>query len=553
MSSAGPMAQDAAEREVPFLIVGAGAAGLQLAYFLQRSGTPHLVLEAEAKVGAFWQRYPRSGRLISFNRVHSIYDDPEIRLRWDWNSLLTEGYEALFCDYSTSLYPHVSEMSRYLRDFARRYELNVRFSSRVTRISRREDGTFTVEVEDGAVLTCRYLVVASGMGNPYRPPIPGIEHAEGYESIDLDAREFTGQRVLILGKGNSAFEVADAILDTAAIVHMVSPHSVRFAWATRHPGHVRGHYTRILDSYQLKLLNGLLDAEVIEIVPRQGRFDVSVAYVHADDERETLCYDRVVRCTGFRFDTGMFDESCRPLFDHTGRLPAMTSDWQSVNVPNLFFAGTLMQARDFMRASSAFVDGFRYNVRTLHALLLARWSGRPLPATRLDSTPAALAEATIARVSRSSGLWAQFGFLADVLVVEDGHALHYQELPRDYVFDSDLGSRDHYYTITFEWGTWQGDVFAIDRHPDHRTAYTNVFLHPIVRRYRGRHLVEEHHVLEDLLGMYSWEGESGFALQRSRRDMKRYHKEEHDLPLRAFFTRQLAAPIAAATGEVPAD
>lgn len=526
--------------EFPFVIIGAGPGGLQLAYQLQRSGHAYVVLESEEGAGCFFERYPRSRQLISFNRVHSIYSDPEIELRWDWNSLLTDGYEALFRDYSRRLYPHADEMVRYLRDFARNYQLHVRFKTRVAHVSRDASGAFRIEAEDGTAYACPWLVVATGIGTPYVPPIPGIEHAEGYETVSVEPEDFAGQRVLVIGKGNSAFEVADAMLDSAALVHLASPRSIRFAWDTRHPGHVRGHVTRILDTYQLKLLNGLLDAEILEIVPENGKFLVSVSYVHADGELETFCYDRVVRCTGFRFDAGIFDESCRPSLDETGRLPGMTSGWESVNVPNLFFAGTLMQARDLRRASSAFIDGFRYNIRTLHALLVSRASGRPLEGRQLSATPDVLTEAVLARVSRSSGLWAQFGFLNDVLVVEGRRATLFRELPRDYVFDGALGSADHYYTISLEWGSWRGDVFAIDRHPSHETAYTNVFLHPIVRRYRRRDLVAEHHILEDLLGMYRYEGESGFVRSRSRRDMERYHREEHYLPLRVFFEAQLA-------------
>jgi hypothetical protein len=137
-----------------------------------------------------------------------------------------------------------------------------------------------------------------------------------------------------------------------------------------------------------------------------------------------------------------------------------------------------------------------------------------------------------------------------VLVVEADQALYFDELPRDYVFDSDLGSCDHYYTVSLEWGSWQGDAFAIDRHPSHATAHTNVFLHPIVRRHRQSEVLAEHHVLEDLLGMYDAEGESGFVRSRSGRDIRHYHLEEHDLPLRAFFASQLsdeAPPMRAET------
>jgi hypothetical protein len=33
---------------------------------------------------------------------------------------------------------------------------------------------------------------------------------------------------------------------------------------------------------------------------------------HADDERDTLIYESVLRCTGFRISTDIFDASCQP-------------------------------------------------------------------------------------------------------------------------------------------------------------------------------------------------------------------------------------------------
>jgi thioredoxin reductase len=525
--------------ELDFVILGAGAAGLQLAYFLKRAGHSHVVLEGDAEVGAFWRRYPRSRELISFNRVSSIYDDPELLMRWDWNSLLTDGYEHLFRDYSRRLYPTADEMVRYLQAFASRYAIDIRYGTVVTRVSRDGDG-FLLRAEDGTVHRGRRLIVATGVRRPYVPDIPGIELAEGYETVALDPEEFRDQRVLVIGKGNAAFEVVNAIVDTVALVHAASPHPVKMAWRTRHPGNVRANYVRILDTYQLKLLNGVLDCHVQDISREGSGFAVRVSYVHADGEEETLHYDRVIRCTGFRFDDAIFDESCLPAIDPvTGRLPAQTSCWESTNVPDMFFVGTLMQVRDFRKASTPFVDGFRYNIRTLFRMLCQGDAERVPAGRELPADAAALTDAITARVSSSAGLWAQFGYLCDAVVLRGSTATYHEELPRDFVLERARDRHEHVFTVNFEWGPWDGDVFAIDRHPSHATAHTNVFLHPVVRHYRCGELHGEHHVLEDLLGMYRGDGESGFVSRRSGRDMRSYHAEEHEAPLREFFERHL--------------
>lgn len=534
--------------ELDYLIVGAGPAGLQLAYFLSAGKRSHLILERAAGPGAFFERFPRSRSLISFNKKHSLYTDPELQLRWDWNSLLTHDYEFPFTGFSERLYPKAEELLRYLREFAERYGLAVRYNTSVRRVSREPSGRFVVEDEQGGRYAARCLVIATGASREYVPPIPGIEHAEGYGSVSMRPDDFEGQRVLVIGKGNSAFEFAEHILDAAKLVHLASQRSIRMAWKTRHAGDLRAHYTRLLDAYQLKMLHGVLDCTVEGIERRPGgQLAVTVAYTHAQGERECIIYDRVVRATGFRFDASIFDESARPSLVIDGRFPDMTSAWESANVPGMYFAGTLMQARDFRKAATPFIDGFRYNVRTLYHLLEHRYHGRHLPYERVRLDAHALARAVEGRICRSSALWAQFGYLCDAVVVDEeaGAAEYFFELPVDYVRESDMGRSSHYYTVTFEWGRWDGDVFNIERHPAHERAREGAFLHPVVRRFSGGRLVSEHHVLEDLLGMYSAAGETGTMESRGGRDMDTYHAQEHEGPLRRYFEEQLGARRAA--------
>jgi cation diffusion facilitator CzcD-associated flavoprotein CzcO len=83
-----------------YIIVGAGPAGLQLGYFLQRSGRDYLILEAGDVPGKFFEHYPRHRKLISANKVYTGYSDSVRNLRWDWNSLVSEDDTLLFKHYS---------------------------------------------------------------------------------------------------------------------------------------------------------------------------------------------------------------------------------------------------------------------------------------------------------------------------------------------------------------------------------------------------------------------------------------------------------------------
>ena len=463
-------------------------------------------------------------------------------MRWDWNSLLTDNYEFTFPQFSDRLYPRAEELLRYFRGFSEKYKLAIKYNTRVNSVTRGPSGQFVVTDDKGRQYLTRRLVIATGTSQPYVPRISGIELAEGYENVSMRRSDFKDQRVLLIGKGNSGFEIAESVLDWCKLVHLASPTPVRMAWKTRHAGDLRAHYTRLMDAYQLKMLHGVLDCTVESIEKRaDGKFVVTVIYSHAEGERERIVYDRVVRATGFKFDDSIFVDGTRPLLVMDNRFPNMTSGWESTNVPDMFFAGTLMQMRDFRKAASPFIDGFRYNVRTLYHLLEHRYYGQPLPGEDLPLDAESVSRAILGRICRNSALWAQFGYLCDAIRIDDRtqRAMYFFELPLDYVHDSEIGRSTHYYTITFEWGRWDGDVFNITRHPVHERAEAGAFLHPIVRRFCGGRMVSQHHLLEDLLGMYCSVGETGTIETRSNRDMRRYHLEEHELPLRQFFENQL--------------
>lgn len=516
-----------------YLIIGAGPAGLQLGYLLGRAGRDYQIFEAGAGPGSFFETYPRHRQLISINKVHTGSSDPELNLRTDWNSLLCDDPRLRFARYSERYFPRAEDLLRYLRDFADEHRLNVRYQTRVAQISKQ--GTFRVTDENGGQHEAKRLIVATGVGRAYVPPIPGIETAEFYGSVSTDPKDFVDQRVLIIGKGNSAFETADNLIETAAVIHVAGPAAVRMAWRTHYVGHLRAVNNNLLDTYQLKSQNALLDGSIERIERRGDGYFVSVSFVRAHGIVKTYRYDRVIVCTGFRFDASIFDETCRPELVHKDRFPAQTSAWEATNVPDLYFAGTLMQVRDFKQSTSGFIHGFRYGVRALHRILEQRYHREPWPYRRLSAEPEALMAAVIERVNRTSALWQLFGFLADLIVVtRDGGARYYEEIPLDYVHDSEFGSAESYFSVTLEYGPDHDrhDPFdpGVERiaESDAERAALGRYLHPVLRHFAKGKLVAEHHVTENL--------ENEWTSPVTHRD-----------PLAAFFARQRLARAPSAT------
>ncbi|MGA4726157.1 NAD(P)-binding domain-containing protein [Micromonospora taraxaci] len=481
------------------LIIGAGPAGLQLAALLERDGHDYVVLEGGPRPGTFFETYPRHRQLISINKVWTGSDDPEFNLRSDWNSLLTDDPALLFKNYSTRYFPAADDLVRYLADFAR--GLRVRYDTRVTSVSKTGD-VFTVRAGDDS-WTARRVVVATGVSQLHVPPIEGADLAERYDTVSVDPADFVNQRVLIIGKGNSAFETADALVETAATIHVAGPHSIKLAWQSHYVGHLRAVNNNFLDTYQLKSQNAVLDGTVEQISRREGGgFRVLFRYARTVENLRELEYDRVILCTGFRFDASIFAESARPELVINDRFPAQTPAFESVNVSGLYFAGTLSQQRDFKKSTNGFIHGFRYATRALHHILRERHHGQPWPSRKIALTPEAIADSIIARINVTSALWQQFAVLGDVITVEGEAACYREEVPVAYLREAlpDVFA----FLVTLEYGPDHDQIDPFDitvprpAENDANAAHDASYLHPVVRVLRDGQVVAEHHLAENL-------------------------------------------------------
>ncbi|KAA3625496.1 MAG: pyridine nucleotide-disulfide oxidoreductase [Proteobacteria bacterium] len=482
-----------------YIIVGAGPAGLQLGYFFKESGTDHVILEASGKAGDYFTKFPRHDRMLTANIVYSGYEDPGRRLRYDWNSLLSRDEAMLFRNYSQDFLPRRQDFLRYIRDFAEHYELSIDYNTRVTKVSK-ESGVFLLETNRSDVYQCKRLVIATGVSKPYVPDVPGVEHADNYAECSVDRKDYIDQRVLIVGKGNSAFETANHLIPVARTITVTAPECVTMAWSSHYKGDLRAINSAFIDTYHLKSQNHILNAEITNIEKTDSEFLVDVTYTKAAGQTMRLAYDKIIYCTGFRFDDEIFDASCKPEMVESlrNRFPAFTSEWESVNVEDLYFIGVLMGAKDQKKYFSSFVQGFRANIAVLKKYLDRKYHDVPLSFDEIDLDPENLADLVLSRASGSAALLLQPGFLCDCLVVDDdGAARYYKEINVEHVFNSDFVSNRHYYLLTMEYGQFQeGDPLCEGRDPDPDQAHKDVYIHPILRRYNGRSLEFEHHIPE---------------------------------------------------------
>jgi thioredoxin reductase len=513
-----------------YIIIGAGPAGLQMAYFLERAGRDYQILEANGSAGSFFIKQPRYRRLLSLNKRFNIYPEAQFNLRHDWNSLLTDDHSHLFRDYSDDLYPHADALYRYLVDYAEKFALKIRYNTRVTAI-RREDhqGKFILTDQEGQSYSCDQLLMATGpIGMQTPQQIEGIELATPYVDYDMDLATYQNKRVLIIGGGNSAFEVANHLAGHAGVIYIAVRPPLKMAWQTHFAGDLRAINNTILDMFQLKSQHFVLGLEIKKIVKQaDGSLKAYVEdhvahWKNPGTFKAALVFDHIIYCTGWKFaDTTIFAPDIAPKLDAKEKYPVLTSSWES-STPDLFYLGTAMAARD-RKAASSFIHGFRYNVRTLFRLLEARYQGVPLPSRVFPLATVAdlddLAACLVERVSTTDGLFPLHGFLCDTIVFSPGQAEQFYELPVAYIQEGTPFTTDkHLLVITLEFGfhNYPAGANSLDFLHD-SDAPTNracsAFLHPVFRHYYQGELIEESHFGESISVRYgSFLSEYGYTI-----------------------------------------
>ncbi|MCK9871324.1 ArsO family NAD(P)H-dependent flavin-containing monooxygenase [Nocardiopsis dassonvillei] len=192
---------------VDVAVIGGGQAGLAAGYFLRRAKADFAILDAADRPGGSWPEYWDSLRLFS-PAAHSMLPG--------WWMPEEEGHE----------YPSAAHVAWYLSEYERRYDLPVHRPVSVVTVERAEDRLRLRT--DAGTWSARRVISATGTWTaPYTPDVPGREEFEGRQLHTVDYRrpgEFAGQRVVVVGGGNSAAQIL-AELSTVATT----------TWATSRP------------------------------------------------------------------------------------------------------------------------------------------------------------------------------------------------------------------------------------------------------------------------------------------------------------------------------
>lgn len=187
------------------VVIGGGQAGLACGYYLRRTGLEYVILDAGEAPGGAWRHGWDSLRLFSPAQ---------------WSSL--PGW---IMPGGVRHYPHRDELLDYLARYEERYELPIRRPVRIDRVERigPADGRGTAHSRPGAPRALRALAtegdswaaraVISATGTWSRPHVPDHPGRDAFRGRQLHSATysspapFAGQRVLVVGGGNSGAQI----------------------------------------------------------------------------------------------------------------------------------------------------------------------------------------------------------------------------------------------------------------------------------------------------------------------------------------------------------
>jgi putative flavoprotein involved in K+ transport len=199
-------------QHVDVVVVGGGQAGLAAGYHLRRQGLDFIVLDADPAPGGSWQHMWDSLHLFSPAEHSSLPG-------------------RLMPAQTGETYPDAGHVVDYLTDYEKRYDLPVQHGTRVDAV-RCDAGRLLVEADTG---TWRARAVISATGTwsrPFLPTVPGRSDFPGRQLHTVSYRspaDFAGQRVLVVGGGNSGAQIAaDLALDGRIEVTWVTQRPARF-------------------------------------------------------------------------------------------------------------------------------------------------------------------------------------------------------------------------------------------------------------------------------------------------------------------------------------
>jgi thioredoxin reductase len=355
-------------------IIGAGPYGLSIAAQLRRKGLNYQIIGDPMHN---WKQMPKGMLLKSDGFASNLYGpDGEFTLeQYCRERKVPYGALAVPVDLETFI--------SYGLDFQKRMVPDVR-NTFVTRLDSTPSG-FILQLEDGALISCRAVVVAIGLSSAeFIPdalaglPKEFLSHSSNCNHIDRS----NDREITVIGGGSSAIDVVALLHESKTTVRLVSRRSAlefhskmtlpRPLWdQLRRPltGIGPGWRSRFFCDAPL-LFHFLPEKKRLEIVrtylgPAGGWFmkermaevpqllgyelrnarmvdgRVELQFTSSDGETRRLMTDYVIAATGYKVNLRrmtFLNDEIRSHLQSDGDAPSLSAHFES-SVPGLFFAG----------------------------------------------------------------------------------------------------------------------------------------------------------------------------------------------------------------------
>jgi cation diffusion facilitator CzcD-associated flavoprotein CzcO len=181
------------------VVIGAGQAGLSVSYYLQRlgleAGNDFVVLDRGPLAGGAWQQRWEALRIGSAHRINDL-----------------PGMDAIGLSFETA--DRTAPAKEVVREYYEKYEAHYDFQiirpANVTKVENRGANlvvSFSSEAGEREVSTDILINATGTWGSPFIPWYPGLKSFEGrhvHTTEYVDASEFEGKSVVVVGGGTSA-------------------------------------------------------------------------------------------------------------------------------------------------------------------------------------------------------------------------------------------------------------------------------------------------------------------------------------------------------------
>lgn len=358
-------------------VIGAGVSGIAATKALAEAGIAVDCYEKTDRVGGLWAYRDGNDKTAAYRSLH----------------INTSRKRMEFSDYPMPAnypdFPGHKQIADYFGSYVDHFKIRdrIRTNTPIARVIRDGDGSWQVELAGGERRRYGALAVANGHHwNPQwpDPPFPGkfdgtVMHSHSF----IDANGFAGKKVLVLGMGNSAMDIAVEASYVADLVYLAARRGAHVVpkYVFGKPIDTLGNNARIPFAIRVGLLRAMLrfvqgpveryglpkpDHRLGEAHPTVSS-DIlnrvvhgavvakpNIAELRGDSVRFTdgteEKVDVIIYCTGYKVTFPFFDESFIAAPEND--LPLFRRVFKP-GIPNLAFIGLLQPLGAIMPLAEA--------------------------------------------------------------------------------------------------------------------------------------------------------------------------------------------------------